>query len=92
MSSPRKYGYYFTRKDTKCRMDYRFGYKPTPDEACKWRIFQWWRKPDSRPGLVAHVCGCYGYSTKEEAEAVVKKFNDERKASMAEIGIDVDKL
>lgn len=92
MSTPRKYGYYFTRKDTKRKMDYRFGYKPTPDEACKWRIFQWWHRSDGRPGLVAHSCGGYGFATKEEAEARVKKFNEERRASCAAIGIDIDKL
>ena len=92
MRAPRKYGFYFTRKDTKRRMDYRFNYGPTPDEACKWRIYQWWRRPDGRPGLVAHICGWKAYDTKEEAEAAVQRYNDERRAACAEIGINIDKL
>ena len=65
---------YFVQKDTPLRMDYRFNYQRTPESALKYRVAQWWRGDNGR--LKKHIFS-KGYDTREEAEAIVSKFNEE---------------
>lgn len=66
---------YFVCKDRPLRMDYRFGYKRTPESELKYRVGQWWRSSNSGK-LVRHMRPL-AYDTREEAEAVMSKYNKE---------------
>ena len=66
---------YFVQKDSPKAMDYRFDYQRTPEAALKFRIGQWWRNPDTGK-LVKHML-TKGYDTREEAEALVDKYNED---------------
>jgi len=65
---------YFVIKDSPKRMDYRFGYKRTPESELKFRIGQWWRGHNGK--LKRHMF-TKGYDTREEAEALASKYNEE---------------
>ena len=65
---------YFVQKDSPLRMDYRFNYERTPESALKFRIGQWWRGDNGK--LVKHFFP-KRYDTREEAEALASKYNEE---------------
>ena len=65
---------YFVQKDSPKRMDYRFNYERTPESALKYRIGQWWRGDNGK--LKKHIFS-KGYDTREEAEALVSKYNEQ---------------
>ena len=65
---------YFVQKDSPLRMDYRFNYERTPESALKYRIGQWWRGDNGK--LVKHFFP-KRYDTREEAEALASKYNEE---------------
>lgn len=65
---------YFVQKDTPKRMDYRFNYERTPESALKYRVAQWWRGDNGK--LKKHIF-MKRYDTREEAEAIASKFNEE---------------
>lgn len=62
---------YFVQKDSPKRMDYRFNYERTPESALKFHVGQWVRKDHK---LVKRIFS-KRYDTREEAEAVVSKYN-----------------
>lgn len=65
---------YFVQKDSPLRMDYRFNYERTPESALKYRIGQWWRGDNGK--LKKHFF-VKRYDTREEAEALASKYNEE---------------
>ena len=65
---------YFVVKDSPKRMDYKFGYKPTPESALKYHIGQWQRGHDDK---LHRYMFTKGYDTREEAEALMSKYNKE---------------
>ena len=67
---------YFVQKDTPRHMDYRFGYKPTPESALKYHLAQWISKDYYSKKLVKKIYP-KGYDTREEAEAIASKYNEE---------------
>ena len=67
---------YFVIKDSPKRMDYRFGYKRTPESELKFRIGQWRCTDYYTNKLVRHIFP-KGYDTREEAEALASKYNEE---------------
>lgn len=67
---------YFVQKDTPRHMDYRFGYKPTPESALKYHLAQWISKDYYSKKLVKKIYP-KGYDTHEEAEAIASKYNEE---------------
>lgn len=67
---------YFVQKDSPRRMDYRFNYQRTPESALKYRIGQWVSKDYYTDKLVKKIYS-KGYDTREEAEAVMSKYNKE---------------
>ena len=67
---------YFFQKDTPRRMDYRFGYGPTPPEALKYHLAQWISKDYYSTRLYKKIYP-KAYDTREEVEAIASKFNEE---------------
>ena len=65
---------YFVQKDSPKRMDYRFNYKRTPESALKYRIGQWIRGGNDK---LKKKIYSKGYDTREEAEALVSKYNEQ---------------
>ena len=65
---------YFVQKDTPKHMDYRFNYQRTPEPALKYHVAQWLRGGNGK--LKKHIFS-KGYDTREEAEALVSKYNDD---------------
>lgn len=65
---------YFVQKDSPKQMDYRFNYERTPESALKYRIGQWIRGDNDK--LKKRIFS-KGYDTREEAEALVSKYNEE---------------
>lgn len=63
---------YFVQKDSPKRMDYRFNFQRTPESALKFRVAQWIR---GNNGRLEKKIYSKGYDTREEAEAIVSKFN-----------------
>ena len=67
---------YFVQKDTPRKMDYRFGYKRTPESALKYHVAQWVLKAFYSSKLVKKIYS-KEYDTREEAEAVASRYNEE---------------
>lgn len=67
---------YFVQKDTPRRMDYRFGYKRTPESALKYHLAQWISKDYYSRKLVKKIYP-KEYDTREEVEAIASKYNEE---------------
>ena len=65
---------YFVQKDTPKRMDYRFNYQRTPESALKYHLAQWRRDEN---GKLRKYIFVKGYDTREEAEALASKYNEE---------------
>lgn len=65
---------YFVVKDSPKARDYRFGYKRTPEEALKYRVGQWFRSSKDNK---LHRKFFRAFDTREEAEALMSKFNKE---------------
>ena len=66
---------YFVVKDSPKAMDYRFGYQRTPESALKFRVGQWLRS--SKDNKLHRRMFGRGYDTREEAEALMSKYNKE---------------
>ena len=67
---------YFVQKDAPKKMDYRFGYKRTPEFALKYHLAQWLPKDGYSSKLVKRIFA-KEYDTREEVEAIASKFNEE---------------
>ena len=65
---------YFVQKDSPKRMDYRFNYERTPESALKYRIGQWIRGENDK---LQKKIYSKGYDTREEAQALVDKYNEQ---------------
>ena len=67
---------YFVQKDAPKKMDYRFGYKRTPESALKYHLAQWLPKDGYGSKLVKRICA-KEYDTREEVEAISSPYNEE---------------
>ena len=64
---------YFVQKESPKQMDYRFGYKRTPESALLFQLGQWIRGSNGK--LKKRFLG--GFKTRKEAEALMSKYNEE---------------
>ena len=64
---------YFVQKESPKQMDYRFGYKRTPELKLLFQLGQWIRGSNGK--LKKRFLG--GFKTRAEAEALMSKYNEE---------------